>query len=71
MWHGGPNPSLWGSRGIQPEAIVQGSVGDCWYLSTLSALAEEPSRIKALFENTEYPKNGAFAINFWIAGKKQ
>jgi calpain-15 len=56
---------------VQPEAIKQGSVGDCWYLASLSALSEEPSRIKALFENTEYPENGAFAINFWIGGKKQ
>ena len=57
---GGKNPSLWGSKGVLPLAPVQGDVGDCWFLSSLSALAETPSRIKSLFENTEYPKNGAF-----------
>ena len=68
---GGPNPSLWGDKGVLPEAVVQGGVGDCWFLSAMSAVAETPSRIKGLFENTEYPKNGALAINFWVAGKKQ
>lgn len=68
---GGPNPSLWGDKGVLPLATVQGDVGDCWFLSTVSAIAETPSRIKGLFENAEYPKNGAFAINFWVGGKKQ
>jgi hypothetical protein len=29
-------------------------------LAAASALAETPSRIYSLFENTSYPKNGAF-----------
>ena len=56
---GGPNPSLWGDKGVLPLAAVQGSVGDCWFLAAAAAVAETPSRIYSLFENTSYPKNGA------------
>lgn len=68
---GSKTPSLWGDKGVLPLAINQGSIGDCWYLSSLSAIAETPSRIKTLFENKEYPKDGAFQVYFWIGGKKQ
>lgn len=37
----------------------------------MSGLAETPSRIHSIFENTSYPKNGAFQVNFHIAGKRQ
>jgi hypothetical protein len=69
--YGGANTSLWGSKGVLPDGIVQGGLGDCWFLGALGAVAETPSRIKDLFENSEYPKNGAFGINFWVGGKKQ
>lgn len=42
---GSKTPSLWGTKGILPLAIDQGSIGDCWFLSSASAIAETPSRI--------------------------
>jgi hypothetical protein len=57
-------PSLWGSKGVRPDGVVQGELGDCWFLATMSALAENPDRIKNIFTNNEFTdrasKNGAF-----------
>lgn len=35
--------------GIDPNDIQQRSLGDCYFLSVLSALAEYPDRIRRLF----------------------
>lgn len=40
-------------KGIQPEDIVQGVLGDCYFLSTLASLSEFPERILDIF-NFEY-----------------
>lgn len=38
-----------GLEGIEPDDIKQGELGDCYFLATLSAIAEFPWRIKQLF----------------------
>ena len=45
------NPNLWGEKGINPAASVQGRLGTCWFLSAASSLAEYPERIVKLFQN--------------------
>lgn len=56
--------SLYGSTGRPtPGGINQGSLGDCWFLSSASALAEYPERIERIFTNTEYSKEGIFEVN--------
>jgi hypothetical protein len=37
-------------------------------LAVAAALAEDPERVRKLFENTEYPENGAFKLNFFAIG---
>jgi len=64
-------PNLWGDKGIVPNGVVQGSVGDCWFLSAVSALAEVPERVKRVVWNDSYDKNGAFRFNFWVKNKWQ
>lgn len=62
-------PSLWGRKGVLPEAARQGLLGDCWVLAVGSALAENPERVKKLFNNKEYSKEGIFQLNFYRNGK--
>ena len=38
--------SLFGSTGIRPADIRQGSIGNCWFMSAASAIAEYPGRME-------------------------
>lgn len=49
---------------------MQGELGDCWFLSSASAVAAVPSRIQKMFVNTEYSTDGAFEIYFYVRGEK-
>ena len=62
-------PSLWGSRGIRPDAVQQGRLGDAWFLSAATALAEYPERIKRIFLLQSFQPEGIFAIQFYVRGK--
>ena len=33
--------SLWGSTGIRPDDVGQGAIGDCWFISAATAVAED------------------------------
>ena len=37
------------SGGIEPNDIQQRTLGDCYFLSVLAALAEKPDRIRKMF----------------------
>ncbi|CAD8194518.1 unnamed protein product [Paramecium octaurelia] len=47
---------------IDPMDIKQGELGDCYFLSSLSALAEIPQQIQKLFRNQEYQQSGLYGI---------
>ena len=64
---------------IEPGDIKQGSLGDCYFLSTVGALAEWPHRIKKIFglnsENYNYNfnneiKQGFFKLTIYNMGEK-
>ena len=61
-------PSLWGSRGVVPDGVKQGQLGDCWFLASAAALAEHPDRIRDLFLNTEYSAEGVFEVILYHRG---
>jgi len=39
---------------IDPNDILQGNLGDCYFLSSLSAMAEFEHRIKKCFDTEQY-----------------
>lgn len=47
---------------IEPNDIRQGALGNCYFLSALSALAEFPHRIRRLFDTQEYEPAGAYVV---------
>jgi hypothetical protein len=68
---GGDRPSLWGKDGISPKASKQGALGDCWFLSSASAVAGVPGRIEKIFGQSEYSDDGAFETYFYVRGEKK
>ena len=63
-------PNLWGKLGIRSAAVVQGQLGDCWFISAIAALAEWQDRVKNVFNNQDgYPADGLFQVNLYSAGK--
>ena len=53
-------PTFWGTKGILPDGVVQGSLGDCWFLAAAASLAEKPDRIRKLFTNDGYSEEGIY-----------
>ena len=56
---------------IEPGDIQQRGLGDCYFLAVLSALAEYPHRIRALFEDQELNEYGLVACNVTKDGAKR
>ena len=56
---------------IDPNDILQGELGDCYFLSSLSALAEKPERIERLFDTPYYDPTGHYKIKMRNMGEMQ
>ena len=54
-----------------PNDIRQGLAGDCYYLSCLSSLAENPQRIKDIFLFDQLNDAGCYACTFYVNGEKR
>ena len=52
-----------------PQDVVQGELGDCYFLSVLAAFAEEPNIINKLVDPKEKGNNGSFTSNVIIHGE--
>jgi hypothetical protein len=55
-------------KNIEPGDIKQGCLGNWYFLSALSALAEKEDYIKRIFMNKEANKAGIYIINFILGG---
>ncbi|GBG24151.1 Calpain-like protein [Hondaea fermentalgiana] len=55
---------------IRPTDVQQGSLGDCYLLSSLSCLAEHPDRIRSLFVLDEVP-SGCIGVRLCLHGSWQ
>ncbi|KAJ3029360.1 UNVERIFIED_CONTAM: Calpain-type cysteine protease dek1 [Siphonaria sp. JEL0065] len=49
--------------------VKQGRVGDCWFVSALSVIAEKPKLIHRILPNQKGLQNGYFIVRFFIDGK--
>ena len=47
---------------VKPDCIKQGQLGDCYFLSSLSVMAEKPSRVVNMFLTKEPNKEGLYAV---------
>ena len=56
---------------IEPADIKQGGLGDCYFLSSLAALAEHPDRIRRLFLRHERNEEGIYAVRHCKNGMRQ
>lgn len=54
---------------ILTEDVVQGGLGDCYFLSSIAALAETPSKIKKLFKNISFNNQGYFEVIIYLHGE--
>ena len=55
---------------IRPDQIRQGRVGNCWFLASVAAIAETPSRLDTVFEENLF-KPGGYAVNLFALGVPQ
>ena len=65
----GSDKSLFG-KGISPAGMVQGSIGNCWFMAAASAVAEVPGRMEKVFLNTDNKLNsaGIYGVNLYTLG---
>ena len=56
--------------GINPNDIVQGALGDCYYLACLSSMAERPEQVMARFVNPEINDAGIYLLSLYVNGVK-
>ena len=53
------------SKTIDAEDISQGALGDCWLLSSLAALADQPHYIRKMFLTHQYNPRGKYRIEIY------
>ena len=51
------------------DAIQQGMLGDCWFLSAMGIIADDPAFMKPLFVMREITASGAYVVRFHKGGK--
>lgn len=62
-----PTNTLFGTSNSRDD-IVQGGLGDCYFLAAISAYAENDSRFQQNFVNKNQSGAGIWALNVWIRG---
>jgi calpain-15 len=53
---------------LSPRDIHQGYLGDCYFLSAVAALAENPDRVKKLFVSHNRSKFGVYGVRIAVMG---
>ena len=52
-------------RGIEPDDVCQGALGDCWLVGAMAGMAEYPAAVRNCFVNAEASELGKYQIRLW------
>ena len=55
---------------IEPDDISQGGLGVCYFLCSLSSLAENGKYVIKCFNTDKVNNHGVYSVNFYILGYK-
>jgi len=58
-------------EGYNPDDIMQGSLGDCWFLSSLAVLAQYPHHIRKIILTKEMNEQGCYQVRLFENGKRR
>ena len=61
------NPELFDGK-VEPKDVIQGSLGDCYFLSAVAAIAEVDGRIYSVFGDQKFNPNGIYKVQLRIDG---
>lgn len=56
-------------KGFMPSDVLQGAVGDCWFLSGLAVIAERKDLIERIFPVAHKNLEGIYEINLFFDGQ--
>ena len=60
--------SLFGTGGVSVHDVVQGSVGNCWFIAAAASVAEHAGRIEDMWLTQSYNDEGIYALNMYMLG---
>jgi len=65
-----PDATMWSNEETvpSPRDIVQGYIGDCYLVSSLSALADLPGRVERIVKMHEINEEGIYTFKMWALG---
>eukprot|EP00826_Nyctotherus_ovalis_P039385 TRINITY_DN3787_c0_g1_i6.p1 TRINITY_DN3787_c0_g1~~TRINITY_DN3787_c0_g1_i6.p1 ORF type:complete len:929 (+),score=272.17 TRINITY_DN3787_c0_g1_i6:165-2951(+) len=55
-------------KGIDLNDVIQGELGDCYYIAAVTSVSEYPGRITKLFLVNKENKHGCYAVNLYVCG---
>jgi len=56
-------------NGFRPSDVLQGAVGDCWFLSGLAVIAERHDLIERIFPFVEKSAQGVYEVRLFLDGE--